>query len=160
MSYDLTFVPKTDSQSWDEAFEAAEAALDDEAAAGRRPDPAAWTKIVAKAREVLGDVTDNGGGEYFDLEHEDTGISVSLEASNAGMSVPYWYRGEAAERVVRAMYAIGAVVEEVTGFAGYDPQVELPLAEAAGRIDLAVTAFAAVADSFADRGISSPSLEY
>src|ERR1043166_9709275 len=111
MSYDLTFVPKDDGQTWDEAFEAAEAALDDEAADGRAPDTAEWARIVAKAREVLGDVTDHGGGEYFDLEHDDTGISVSLEASNAAMNVPYWYRGEAAERVVRAMYAIGAVIE-------------------------------------------------
>jgi hypothetical protein len=160
MSYDLTFVPKTADQSWDEAFEAAEAALDDEGAATRRPDDAAWTRIVAKAREVLGDVTDNGGSNWYDLEHDDTGISVSLEATNAGISVPYWYRGEAAERVVRAMYAIGAAVEAATGFAGYDPQVELPLAEAATRVDLAVTAFGEVADSFAERGIGSPSADH
>jgi hypothetical protein len=71
--------------------------------------------------------------------------------------VPYWYAGADAEAIVHAIYQLGQVVEAATGFAGYDPQLELPLTDATTRTDLAVATFDQVATSFAERGISSPS---
>ncbi|MBL7255885.1 hypothetical protein [Paractinoplanes lichenicola] len=73
--------------------------------------------------------------------------------------MPYWYKGADAERVVRALYDLGRLVEETTGLAGYDPQVELPLTEAAARPGLAVAVFDDVAADFARRGYSSPSAD-
>ncbi|MEH0981393.1 hypothetical protein [Micromonospora sp. CPCC 205556] len=52
MSYDLIFVPRSDDLSWDDALEAAEEADSDE-----RPSGEAWARLVAAARQVLGEVS-------------------------------------------------------------------------------------------------------
>jgi hypothetical protein len=82
-------------------------------------------------------------------------IQLSYYAGEAGSTVPYWYAGADAAAVVDKIYQLGRVVEDATGLAGFDPQVELPLAEA--QPDLARAAFDQVAAMFARRGISSPS---
>ena len=152
MSYDLIFVPRGDDQSWDDALKAAS-----EADGAERPRADAWARIVAAARQVLGEVSVFEGADNYELTHEPTGVQVSYYADEVGVTVPYWYRGGGARAVVTAVYQLGAAVESVTGLSGYDPQVELPLAEAAARPELAVAAFDEVAESFARRGISSPS---
>ncbi|MEV6515964.1 hypothetical protein AB0M37_09255 [Micromonospora chalcea] len=152
MSYDLIFVPRGDDQSWEDALKAAA-----EADGGERPRAEAWDRIVAAARQVLGEVSVFEGADNYELTHEPTGVQVSYYADEVGVTVPYWYRGGGARAVVTAVYQLGAAVESVTGLSGYDPQVELPLAEAAARPELAVAAFDEVAESFARRGISSPS---
>ncbi|GGN63283.1 hypothetical protein GCM10010112_22400 [Actinoplanes lobatus] len=156
MSYDLTFLAKSDDQDWEDALEALEEEQGDD---GGSPDRAAWDRIVADAREFLGDVELYEDGSYLELDHEATGIQLSLYAREAGIAVPYWYSGQDAERIVALIYRLGLVVERHTGLAGYDGQVGLGVAEAAGQPELAVTIFDQVARSFASRGIVSPSNE-
>jgi hypothetical protein len=151
MSYDLIFVPRSDDQSWEEALDAAEEAENDE-----RPDAEAWARLVAAARQVLGEVSVFDGTHNYELTHESTGIQVSYYADEAGITVPYWYRGEDARRIVTALHQLGEAVQAATGLPGYDPQLELPLSDAVARPELAVKAFDDVAASFAERGISSP----
>ncbi|MEU2613933.1 hypothetical protein ABZ570_20455 [Micromonospora sp. NPDC007271] len=152
MSYDLIFVPRSDDQSWDDALDAAEEADSDE-----RPSGEAWARLVAVARQVLGEVSVFEGTHHYELTHEPTGIQVSYFAEEAGITVPYWYRGGAAQAIVKAMYQLGEAVQAVTGLPGYDPQLELPLSDAVAQPQLAVRIFDEVAASFAERGISSPS---
>ncbi|MFI5490518.1 hypothetical protein [Micromonospora echinaurantiaca] len=152
MSYDLIFVPLSDDQSWDDAVEAAEEADSDE-----RPSGEAWARLVVAARQVLGEVSVFEGAHNYELTHEPTGIQVSYYAAEAGITVPYWYRGGDAQAVVTAMYQLGEAVQAVTGLPGYDPQLELPLSDALARPELAVRVFDEAADSFAERGTSSPS---
>ncbi|MFD6261180.1 hypothetical protein ACFWDK_27675 [Micromonospora chalcea] len=152
MSYDLIFVPRGNDQSWEDSLEAAE-----EADTAEPPRAEAWDRIVATARQVLGEVSVFEGADNYELTHEPTGVQVSYYADEVSVTVPYWYRGGDARAVVTAVYQLGAAVEAVTGLSGYDPQVELPLAEAAARPELAVAAFDEVAGSFARRGVSSPS---
>jgi hypothetical protein len=45
------------------------------------------------------------------------------------------------------MYALGAAVESATGLAGYDPQLDLPIAEAAGHPDAVVACFEQAAEA-------------
>ncbi|NES28538.1 hypothetical protein GCE86_00950 [Micromonospora terminaliae] len=152
MSYDLIFVPRRDDQSWDDALEAAEDADGDE-----RPSGEVWARLVAAARQVLGEVSVFEGDHNYELTHEPTGIQLSYYPAEAGITVPYWYRGADARTVVTAMYQLGEAVQSITGLPGYNPQVDLPLSDAAARLELAVKCFDDVAASFAQRGISSPS---
>ncbi|MEV0327918.1 hypothetical protein AB0H63_15950 [Micromonospora echinospora] len=153
MSYDLIFAPRNDDQSWDDTLNAAEEADSDE-----RPSGEAWARLVAAARQVLGEVSVfEGAHNYYELTHEPTGIQVSYHAEGAGITVPYWYRGGDARAVVTAIYQLGEAVQAVTGLPGYDPQLELPLSDALAQPELAVSVFDKVAASFAKRGISSPS---
>ncbi|MCI4063672.1 hypothetical protein MRQ36_14185 [Micromonospora sp. R77] len=152
MSYDLIFVPRRDDQSWDDALEAAEEADSDE-----RPSGEAWARLVAAARQVLGEVSVFEGAHNYELTHEPTGIQISYYPEEAAVTVPYWYRGEGARAVVTAMYQLGDAVQAVTGLPGYDPQLELSLSDAVAQAELAAGVFDEVAASFAKRGISSPS---
>jgi hypothetical protein len=42
------------------------------------------------------------------------------------VTVPYWYTGSDAERVVEVLGQIAAKVEEATGLTAYDPQADAP----------------------------------
>jgi hypothetical protein len=139
MSYDLTFLPKPADQSWEEAL----AAVGSEPA--DLPDPEVWERLVAGARQLLGEVDTFADHDHFELVHLPTGIQLSYFAGEAGIEVPYWYRGADAESVVCQVYLLGRVVEDVTGFAGYDPQLDLTLADAMERTRLAVATFDRIA---------------
>jgi hypothetical protein len=152
MSYDLIFVPRRDDQSWEDALGAAEEADSDE-----RPSGETWARLVVAARQVLGEVSVFEGAHNYELTHESTGIQLSYYAKEAGITVPYWYRGEDAKAIVTAVYRLGEAVQAVTGLPGYDPQLDLPLSDAVTQPELAVRIFDHVATSFAKRGISSPS---
>lgn len=152
MSYDLIFVPRADGQSWDDALEAAE-----EDDSDGSPSAEAWARLLAAARQVLGDVAVFEGADNYELTHEPTGIQVSYYAQEAGITVPYWYQGEDARAILEKIYQLGEAVQAETGLPGYDPQLELPLSDAAAQPDQAVKCFDQVAASFAQRDISSPS---
>ncbi|MET7751583.1 hypothetical protein [Micromonospora sp. NPDC005367] len=152
MSYDLIFVPRSDDQSWDDALDGAEEADIDERQSGE-----SWSRLVAAARQVLGEISVFEGAHDYELSHESTGMQLSYYAEAAGITIPYWYRGGGARAIVTAMYRLGEAVQAVTGLPGYDPQLGLPLLDAVAQPDLAVRVFDDVAASFAERGISSPS---
>ncbi|WP_433060757.1 hypothetical protein [Dactylosporangium sp. CS-033363] len=147
MSYDLHFVPKSPDQSWEDALRGE--------VSDTPPDAVAWAAIADAARRILGEVEVQGGRASFELEHEPTGIELALYGRYASLTVPFWYKGEDAAQVVRALYALALAVERHTGLTGYDPQVESPVAEADA--ERAVAVFDDVAADFAARGISSPS---
>jgi hypothetical protein len=95
--------------------------------------------------------------DAFELSHDPTGIQLSLFGAEAGITVPYWYKGADAMVILELVYRLGHVIEKHTGMSGYDGQVGLTLAEAASRPRLSAKVFDQVADSFARRGIGSPS---
>jgi hypothetical protein len=140
MSYDLTFLPKTDDQSWEEAMDAAE-----EAESDGPPDPRVWRVILDGATAVLGEVDVFEGQDNYELTHHPTGIQVSLFSTEAGISVPYHFAGEDAKVVLRLIYQLGRIVEAATGWSGYDPQSDLPIAEAAETLGHGVETFDTVA---------------
>jgi hypothetical protein len=140
MSYDLIFLPKTDDQSWEEVMDAAE-----EAESNGAPDPRVWRVILDGARAVLGEVDVFEGEDNYELTHLPTGIQVSLFSTEAGISVPYHFTGEDARAVLRLIYQVGRIVEAATGWSGYDPQADLPIAEGSGTLGLGVATFDEVA---------------
>ncbi|MER6577930.1 hypothetical protein [Nonomuraea sp. NPDC001023] len=110
MSYDLYFGSESDEP--------------------RPPDLVAWNNVVTQARALLGDVTVFEDPPNWELEHEGTGISVDHWAGGWGISVPYWWHGEAAGRVVDLMYQVARIVERESGLDGNDPQLDCPIMEA------------------------------
>lgn len=132
MSFDLVLLPEPTGQTWEEALESERQATD------APLDSQAWDMIVAGVRDVVGEVVVHDDGTGRTLTHEASGITVRYVPGEAAINVPYWYTGEQAESVVRAVYRIGRVVAEATGLAGYDPQLGLPLADAESRVEAAV----------------------
>ena len=147
MSYDLEFLEKAADQTWEEAFETAEEA-DTEAPAAEIS-----AAVTAATRALLGPVTVNEGEQFYELDHEASGIQLILYRHSAAITVPYWHTGADAVTVVRQIYDLGLIVERHTGLAGYDPQTDLAVAEAATQPDLAVHIFDRTAASFTGRGI-------
>lgn len=141
MSYDLVFLAKTPEQSWGEALEAAEERLEHEDEQGGLLDPAVWAGVLAGVREILGSVDISVGDSFVQLVHEPTGISVMYSPDEVDVSVPYWTRGDAARQIVDVIYRLAAIVERETGLPGYDPQMDMPVADAAVDIDLVNQSF-------------------
>ncbi|MDG4822186.1 hypothetical protein O7635_10010 [Asanoa sp. WMMD1127] len=141
MSYDLMFLRRQPGQGWEEALEAAEDYQD----FGAGPDDEIWQRVLNRAKLLLGEVstwlTDDAG----EIIHERTGIQLTLYADSAEMSVPYGDTGDAATAVLRTMFLLGQVVEEETGLEGFDPQVDMPIREAAANLDLGAASFEMVA---------------
>lgn len=141
MSYDILFLAKTPDETWQNAMEEIESRP-------YRVDPEAWRRIVTSAREILGEIdVDADEGEYW-LIDEASGIGVHVSEYETSATVPYLYSGAEARNVLERLYRLSTVIESATGLAGYDAQVELPLADAAGQIDLGVASFDEVAVKF------------
>ena len=147
MSYDLTFLRKDNDESWEQALEALEERVE-EGAAAESPDAEAWARIVVEAQQVLGDVELHESAQFFELDHEPTGIQISLYGDEAGITVPYWYQGSDAGAIVGLIYQLGLIVERHTRLVGYDGQVGLAVADAADQPQLAISIFDQVAQSF------------
>lgn len=143
MSYDLIFLRREPGQSWMDTIEAAEQVVLE----GGEPSPLApevTRQIFERLRAIGPEVTRTDDG-YFD---EELSIDISCWMDEAAIAVPYWYTGEAARRVMERMLAYAAVVEELTGLQGFDPQLELGLSEVRAHLDDVVEAFDAIAESF------------
>jgi hypothetical protein len=127
MSYDLNFYRRLPGESWEEAFEANE----DPDRAGGRPAAEVWSRLVAQAREILGEVEIFGAAQNMELTHDPTGIQLACWSDFAAINVPYWYVGAEATAVMERVYALARAVEQETGLEGYDPQLDQPLADLA-----------------------------
>lgn len=147
MSYDLIFARLAPGQTWDEYLEEDH---DDDSFGDEELASQTWQRIVGRVREILPNAIDAGG----ELDDEQTAIQVLCSAQDASIQVPYWHEGPAARRVVTAMYQISAIIEEETGLRGFDPQIEMSVADAASHVDEAVAVFDNIAASFAARGIT------
>src|SRR5215813_13060617 len=143
MSYDLIFLRREPGQSWEDARHAA-----GEHAASL-PDPATWDRIVAGSRQILGDVSVYVTDQYYELDHEQTGIQLLCNGEGTGITVPYWHSGANADVVTQLIYRLGRVVEETTGLDGYDPQIDKPLSDALAHADQAAQSYGGVAEMFA-----------
>lgn len=135
MSYDITFVRPEPGQTLEDAIEALEEL--DEEDLDVEFDAQAWERVVARARGLLGEINVEVADDGAELDHEATGIQLSYSVIEAGLSVPYWHTDDEARRIMGLLYQLGRIVETETGLTGYDPQLELPLAQAAAREDLA-----------------------
>ena len=132
MSYDVTFIPKRADQTWDDALRANEARV----VADGEPRPlddetrSRYERIMERIRLLEPALERSEGPEFFQLADEETGIQVSLYATEAGISSPYWHDDGSAEAVISRMRAIAVIIEDETGWQGYDPQVDARFVDA------------------------------
>ena len=115
-------------------------------------DEATWRSIEASVKTILPDAelfADDGSRELSD---EATGIQVALyPGRQVSLSVPYWYEGHEADRMIETLRDVVRAVEESTGLVAFDPQAEEPFI--GGGDAIAARTFQDVHDSFVARGI-------
>lgn len=126
MSYDITLMPRSPDQDWDEALEASnDVEVQDRAALLE-----IWGRINARLRALLpGQVESHtqGPGSTDSLIGElavvDNGIEVMLFAGQASVSFPFWEQGDPESFHHQVAEAVRIVAEE-TGYAAYDQQTD------------------------------------
>lgn len=121
VSYDLRFVPRSPGQDWDVALAAAE-----DSSGRLRPVSGdqieIWERLVERVRPLLeGPLELYTTPEFRELTDESTGIALTFFAQEAGLTTPYGH-GEP-ERLIGTLYALARVVQEETGWRGFDPQL-------------------------------------
>lgn len=96
-------------------------------------DNALWERLVARVLPWLPKSEIESNGAIHELTHADSGIQFCCVPAATVLTVPYWYVGPEAERVVGLLRRIAVAVEAETGLIAYDPQAEAPfLAYGAG----------------------------
>jgi hypothetical protein len=78
--------------------------------------------------------------DYRELSDAATGIQAWLEHDQLKLTVPYWYSGADAERLITLLRRVVLAIEEATGLTAYDDQARAPFigsgdAAAAGTFD-------------------------
>ena len=92
-----------------------------------------WQKMVARVGQLLPGSEIRSIAGMHELTHAGTGIQFSFVPGGIVLTVPYWYPGAEAERLVRLLQRIARALEADTGLIAYDPQAEAPfLAYGAG----------------------------
>jgi len=123
VSFDLYFLAREPGQSWEDAMaeleDVDELPLDD-ASLGR------WERVRASLTSVLPDAKEFAGDTNRELSDDATGIQVSMFARELSLTVPYWYSGPDAERLVGLLREVVAAIEGATGLTAYDPQADAP----------------------------------
>jgi hypothetical protein len=124
-SYDLYFLALKAGKTWDEAM--TELEEDDEASLEASPDLASWQRIRDEVIRLLPAAEEEFvGDEGRELSDAATGVQLSMFKREVSLTVPYWHSGGEADRVVRLLREIVAVVEDITGLTAYDPQSGSP----------------------------------
>lgn len=127
MSYDLRFVPRSPGQDWEEALAAAEESFgQDRPSGGDLADT--WDRLVERCRPLLdGPIEVYLTREFRELSDEGTGMALTLFPTEAGLTAPYGH-GEP-KRLIATLFAVAQVVQEETGWRGFDPQLGVGLDE-------------------------------
>ncbi|MFE6868167.1 hypothetical protein ACFVFS_16580 [Kitasatospora sp. NPDC057692] len=118
MSYDVSFLDLRRYPSVSEAIAAGEG----QSSTVPPELTEAWQRITPRALALLGDAETGANEAWLGIGHTPSGLQLSAYGANVLMTVPYWHRGEQAERVMALVYGLAAIVEEETGLSAYDPQ--------------------------------------
>lgn len=143
MSYDLIFAWRAKDQSWDDVLETM-----DESETDPSPDADVWSRVVMRAQDHVGNISVLESERVHDIHHETTLVQLTVFRDSAEMHATYGATGPDALRQLATMYQLAGIVEEETGLECYDPQVEMPLRDAAADLSLGLASFEAVARMF------------
>jgi len=96
-------------------------------------DLALWNRMVAQVERFLPGAEFTSSAAIHELTHEGSGIQFCFVPAGIVLTVPYWYTGPDAGRMVEVLRSISRAIEADTGLIAYDPQAEAPfLAYGAG----------------------------
>ena len=127
MSYDITFIQKSEAQTWQEALEANEArvsALESWNSPASDAAYAEWQRISALLLECNPGMSKHVAPHCLELTDDATGLQVSLFESEAGISIPYAHSNETAQPIMELVKRFALIIEEETGLVGYDGQLD------------------------------------
>ena len=150
MSFDLYFLSRQANQTWGEALEA----LEEHASAQEtlsESDLELWGRLKVSLRDVLPELDEFEGERNRELSDDGSGIQISLFPQELSLTVPYWYSGPEADRLVGVLRRAASIIERESGLTAYDPQAGAPFL--AGGDDAAAATFNEVHASFAGRGV-------
>jgi hypothetical protein len=128
-------------QSWDEVLRIMDDDDEDDDAAFSWPDAGVWRRVVDRAQAELGNVSVFDSELIREIDHEPTSVQLTLLHDSGGMHAPYGATGSDAVRQLTVMYQLAGMVEEETGLECYDPQVGMPLRDAATDLSLGLAPF-------------------
>lgn len=120
MSYDIRFLAVPEGHT---LADVAERALDHDRDEPRQIRLELWDRIEAEFRDLVGpDVESGAGSDSAEASDITTGLTVSLFPAEASVTFPYWGH-EDEQAFARQVDAVVAMVERITGWQAYDPQV-------------------------------------
>lgn len=102
-----------------EAVATEQTALDD-------ADIASWDSVRARVAVFLPDAETFQGRAHRQLSDDATGIQISLSPGELSLTVPYWYSGPDAQRLIAVLRSVVLAIEDETGLTAYDPQAAAP----------------------------------
>jgi len=121
----LRFVPRSPGQDWEDALAAAEESLGRPVGGDLAE---TWERLTDRATPLLeGPIELYTTREFCELSDEGTGITLTLFAHEAGLTAPFGH-GEP-KRVIGTLYALARIVQEETGWRGFDPQLNVGVDE-------------------------------
>jgi len=126
VSYDIVFLQKSADQTWEEALEAIEVRAmekepwDSPASEAMRSE---WNRIADLLLECNPGMSKFESTNSLELTDENTGLQVSLYASEADISVPYQHAGDTAQEIMALARKLALILEKETGLVGYDGQL-------------------------------------
>ena len=92
-----------------------------------------WTRMLAQVERFLPGAEVHSSAAIHELTHDESGIQFCFVPAGIVLTVPYWYTGPDAEKMVDLLRGIARAIEADTGLIAYDPQAEAPfLAYGAG----------------------------
>ncbi len=121
MSFDLYFLRRPENGSWDDAI-AALAALAVAEPPVTSADRERWSQVERRLSHVVPGLDGYDGDRFRELTDEATGLQVFFSPGDITLSVPYWYEGDDADRVMDLLRRVARAIEEETGLTAYDPQ--------------------------------------
>jgi hypothetical protein len=121
MSFDLYFLRRPENGSWDDAV-AALAALAKAEPPVTSADQERWSQVERRLSDVVPGLDGYDGDRFRELTDEATGLQVFFSPGEITLSVPFWYEGEDADRVMDLLRRVARAIEEETGLTAYDPQ--------------------------------------
>jgi hypothetical protein len=125
MSYDVTFIRKSERQTWQEAIDANEAR-----SISRQPwnAPATeaaqseWNRIAGLLLESHPGLSVYQAPHTLELSDIETGLQVSLYEGEAAITIPYGRSPDTVKQAMTTAKRLTYIIERETGLLGYDPQ--------------------------------------
>lgn len=126
MSYDITFIQKSEDQTWKEALEANETRVlaDNWNSPASDVVQAGWSRIAALLLDCNPEMSIFNAPHCLELTDEVTGLQVSLYEFEAAIRIPYTHSEDTAQQIMELAKRMAHIIEKETGLWGYDGQLD------------------------------------
>lgn len=132
MSYDIFFLRRDPGQSFTDALDELERGFEGGSLAELdAEDLEQWDELLGRAREVLGEVevVETEDDTTRELVAPSSRVELTFVRGEIEIHVPQPGRDVDTVELMRTVYELARVVEDVTGLEGYDPQVGEPVSD-------------------------------